>query len=237
VGGSRLQPDPSHRGSGGRRSSDAMDRRHADGTFGRGRADRALAGSTAIDWPVRLLADTSPGADTDEACMGCFRHCGTAGIGTCSPRQSDRRRSRTPIPEARAGAAAVALASWLAARSRGAQPPARAELCAQVAAPLDPNLQTARGLRVAAELGADAPLGDAVFQLGNGARVTCADTVPLALWIAFGHLGDYAAAIRHAVAAGGDADTIAAIVGGIVAARVGEESIPRAWRERVEPLA
>jgi ADP-ribosylglycohydrolase len=140
-------------------------------------------------------------------------------------------------PEARAGAAAVALASWLAARSRGAQPPARAELCAQVAAPLDPNLQTARGLRVAAELGADAPLGDAVFQLGNGARVTCADTVPLALWIAFGHLGDYAAAIRHAVAAGGDADTIAAIVGGIVAARVGEASIPRAWRERVEPLA
>jgi ADP-ribosylglycohydrolase len=67
--------------------------------------------------------------------------------------------------------------------------------------------------------------------------VTCADTVPLALWIAFAHIDDYPAAIRHAIAAGGDADTIAAIVGGIVAARVGAESVPSTWRQRVEPLA
>jgi len=42
--------------------------------------------------------------------------------------------------------------------------------------------------------------------------------------------------VRHAVAAGGDADTIAAIVGGIVAARVGRSGIPSAWRDAVEPL-
>lgn len=123
-------------------------------------------------------------------------------------------------PEARAGAAAVALASWRAARSRGARSPAWDDLWAAVTAPLDPTLQTVRGLRAAARLATDAALGQAVFQLGNGARVTCADTVPLAVWIA----------------SGGDTDTIAAIVGGIVAARVGAHTIPSAWRERVEPL-
>jgi ADP-ribosylglycohydrolase/Uma2 family endonuclease len=76
-------------------------------------------------------------------------------------------------PEARAGAAAVAVASWLAARSRGVRAPAWDELWATVVEPLDPTQKMVRGLGVAAELGTDASLGDAVFQLGNGARVTC----------------------------------------------------------------
>lgn len=77
-------------------------------------------------------------------------------------------------PDARAGAAAVALASWLAARSRGASSPASDELWTAVIGPLDSAVETTRGLRAAAKLGTDAPLGDAVFQLGSGARVTCA---------------------------------------------------------------
>jgi ADP-ribosylglycohydrolase len=60
--------------------------------------------------------------------------------------------------------------------------------------------------------------------------------VPLALWIAFVHLDDFAGGIRHAIAAGGDTDTVAAIVGGIVAARVGAEGIPPRWLAAVEPL-
>jgi hypothetical protein len=36
--------------------------------------------------------------------------------------------------------------------------------------------------------------------------------------------------------AGGDTDTIAAIVGGIVASRTGDAAIPEAWRRATEPL-
>ena len=49
-------------------------------------------------------------------------------------------------------------------------------------------------------------------------------------------LDDFELAIRHAVASGGDVDTLAAIVGGIVTARVGLDAIPEAWRRAVEPL-
>jgi ADP-ribosylglycohydrolase len=62
------------------------------------------------------------------------------------------------------------------------------------------------------------------------------DTVPLALWIATAHWDDYRRAVETAVAAGGDTDTTAAIVGGIVAARTSTTAIPGEWREAVEPL-
>lgn len=38
------------------------------------------------------------------------------------------------------------------------------------------------------------------------------------------------------MAAGGDTDTMAAIVGGIVASRVEASAIPAEWRDAVEPL-
>ena len=63
-----------------------------------------------------------------------------------------------------------------------------------------------------------------------------ADTVPLALWISLSHPDDFRAAVETAVAAGGDTDTMAAIVGGIVASRVSAAAIPPEWRETVEPL-
>jgi ADP-ribosylglycohydrolase len=139
-------------------------------------------------------------------------------------------------PEARTGAVATALAAWLSARSRGSAKPDAADLWTAVLAPLDPSLRVTRGVHAAASLPPDTPLGDAVMQLGNGSHVTCADTVPLALWVAFGDLDDFAAAVRQAVAAGGDTDTLAAIVGGIVAARVGVEGIPERWLAAVEPV-
>jgi ADP-ribosylglycohydrolase len=49
-------------------------------------------------------------------------------------------------------------------------------------------------------------------------------------------LDDYEAALWATASAGGDVDTICAIVGGIVAARVGAEGIPLPWRDRTEPL-
>ena len=139
-------------------------------------------------------------------------------------------------PEARAGAAATARGAWVAARSRDRQPPEPAEWWNALLAPLDPSLLVTRGLRAAESLSPDASLSEAVARLGNGSHVTCADTVPLALWIARRHLDDFESAVRHAVGAGGDTDTLAAIVGGIVAARVGVGKIPQRWRDAVEPL-
>jgi ADP-ribosylglycohydrolase len=139
-------------------------------------------------------------------------------------------------PEGVAGAVAVALAASLAARSRGQPAPPPRALFDTVLGKLGAN-PVAEGLRAAQELPADTPLPGAVSVLGNGSRVSCADTVPLALWIAFGHLDDYRTAVEMAVAAGGDTDTMAAIVGGVVASRVGVVGVPAEWRDAVEPLS
>ncbi len=76
----------------------------------------------------------------------------------------------------------------------------------------------------------------AVRRLGNGSRVSAQDTVPFALWCAARHLRDYQAALWQTVQGGGDTDTTCAMVGGIVAARVGRAGIPQAWLAAREPL-
>jgi ADP-ribosylglycohydrolase len=139
-------------------------------------------------------------------------------------------------PEALAGAIAVAVAAWLAARHRGQSARPAEELIAETLAALDQDLEVSRGLAAAAELAPTAHLDEAVRLLGNGSRVSCQDTVPLAVWIASLHLDNFEAAVRLALGAGGDTDTVAAIVGGIVAAHVGVEGIPARWLQAVEPL-
>ena len=68
-----------------------------------------------------------------------------------------------------------------------------------------------------------------VQQLGNGSKVICQDTVPFCLWVASRHLDDYEKAIVNTIRGGGDIDTTAAIVGGIVALATGREGIPADW--------
>ena len=139
-------------------------------------------------------------------------------------------------PEGVAGAVAVALAAQEAVRSRAELPPTGRALLDSVLDALSGDSRVTEGLREARDLPAETPLPEAVSRLGNGSRVSCADTVPLALWIAAAHLDDYATAVEQAVNAGGDTDTVAAIVGGIVAARVSTGGIPLEWRTGVEPL-
>jgi ADP-ribosylglycohydrolase len=138
-------------------------------------------------------------------------------------------------PQGVAGAVATALAAWHAARSRGGPAPHAAGLLEAIVATLSADSAVARGLAAARGLPSKTLLGEAVDALGNGSRVSCADTVPLALWLACSHLDDYRGAVQKAVAAGGDTDTLAAIVGGIVAARVSSSGIPSRWREGLEP--
>jgi ADP-ribosylglycohydrolase len=91
------------------------------------------------------------------------------------------------------------------------------------------------GVREAASL-SDAPPHVAAERLGIGRKQSAPDTVPLALWVVARHPDDYEAAIRTVAPLAHDVDTLCAIVGGIIAGRVGEDGIPAAWRQATEPL-
>lgn len=142
-------------------------------------------------------------------------------------------------PEAILGAIAVAVAASHAAATRetGCTP---SELLAAV----DPYLiegRTTTGIRRARDL-LGHTVAEAAYELGNGAQVSAQDTVPFTLWAAATYQRDYPAAISACIEAGGDADTTAAIVGGIVAAHTGIgnaadiRGIPPEWLSAREPL-
>jgi ADP-ribosylglycohydrolase len=134
------------------------------------------------------------------------------------------------------GAVAVAVAAAEAGWARLVRHrPAPSELLDAVV-PYLVDSPVLDGVRRAREL-LDGSVGEAAYELGNGAQVLARDTVPFALWVAATRLGDYPAAIRACIEAGGDVDTTGAIVGGIVGAYTGRDGIPAAWLAQREPLA
>ncbi|MER7005328.1 ADP-ribosylglycohydrolase family protein [Dactylosporangium sp. NPDC000555] len=139
-------------------------------------------------------------------------------------------------PEGILGAVAVAVAAAEAGWARLVRNrPTTAELLDAVHGYLvDGGVRD--GVRRARRL-LGASVAEAAYELGNGAQVLAQDTVPFALWVAATRLDDYPAAVRACIEAGGDVDTTAAIVGGIVAAYTGRDGIPPAWLEQREPLA
>jgi ADP-ribosylglycohydrolase len=135
-----------------------------------------------------------------------------------------------------AGAVAVALAAAQASRLRGcASLPAPRDFLGSVLALLAPGEVRSRIAR-AQSIGNVDSVQFAVSILGNGSGMSAQDTVPFALWCCSHHLDDYEAALWLAVGAGGDRDTICAIVGGIVACCAGAAAIPAAWTASREPL-
>ena len=60
--------------------------------------------------------------------------------------------------------------------------------------------------------------------------------VPFCLWVAARYLDDYQTAVVQTIRAGGDIDTKAAIVGGIVALAVQVDGIPPDWLADREEL-
>jgi ADP-ribosylglycohydrolase len=127
-----------------------------------------------------------------------------------------------------AGAVAVAVAASVVAEATAGD-------LIDAALVHTPGTYVRRGLQRARKLGTRT-VNEAAQILGNGSRITAQDTVPFALWVATRHLDDYPAAIRACVAAGGDMDTTAAIVGGIIATRTGQEGIPAHWINSREAL-
>jgi ADP-ribosylglycohydrolase len=103
------------------------------------------------------------------------------------------------------------------------------------AAECTPEGRTQEGLRVALGLPAGVGPERAGRILGNGSQVVAYDTVPFALWVADRFLPDFPAALWAVIRAGGDVDTVGAIVGGVVAVHAAA-TIPQMWLAAREPL-
>ncbi len=86
---------------------------------------------------------------------------------------------------------------------------------------------------VSAELGEDARAFCKQLGLEKGVTGYIYHTLPVVLQIWLRHPRDYEKAISEAVACGGDTDTVAAILGGIVGAAVGRKGIPEVWQSRL----
>lgn len=137
--------------------------------------------------------------------------------------------------DAQAGAIAVAVAAALAWQMREA--PDGERLLALVIEHTPEGL-TRHGLVQALELRAQGvPTAIAAKRLGSGYRVLAWDTVPFALLCASRHLDSFEEAFWDTVAGLGDRDTTCAMVGGVVAMRVGEAAIPARWLAAREPLS
>jgi len=100
-----------------------------------------------------------------------------------------------------------------------------------------PESKVRQGIILAGTTPPETPIAAAARILGNGSLVTAPDTVPFCIWMAAHHLDQFTEALGKTISAGGDCDTNAAIVGGIVALSAGRKSIPDAWLQARERIA
>jgi ADP-ribosylglycohydrolase len=139
-------------------------------------------------------------------------------------------------PEGVAGTVATALAAAMAWQLRSVAPAERAARLFEAVLRLTRESEVRRTILLASQVPPDMDPEQAAKALGRGDRVTAPDTVPFCLWVAAHHLDSYPEALSLAIRVGGDCDTNAAIVGGIVASSVGREGIPRDWLQAREPI-
>jgi ADP-ribosylglycohydrolase len=134
-------------------------------------------------------------------------------------------------PKALDGALAIAVAAHLAATRDGAVD--GAGYLAALAAYVQPESDTGRAVAQAVASAARGEPGAAhAAAMGCERGVTgyMLHAVPAVIHAWLTHQEDYRGAIETIVRLGGDTDTTAAILGGIVGAHVGPDGIPAAWR-------
>jgi ADP-ribosylglycohydrolase len=134
-------------------------------------------------------------------------------------------------PEGIAGAIAVAVAAALAAQNK-----ISGKAFLEQVAELTPESEVKSKILRTLKFTQHTPIETAIHQLGVGWEITAQDTVPYCIWCASKHLEDFVEAMWYTVSGLGDRDTTCAIVGGIVAARVGWDNIPIPWRDARESL-
>jgi ADP-ribosylglycohydrolase len=135
-----------------------------------------------------------------------------------------------------AGTIAVATAAAMAWRLQEDDSPTRAAKLFAAVLDATPESKVRRSILIASQTPATIPVEAVAKALGNGSLVTAPDTVPFALWCAAHHLDNFVASLSLTISGGGDCDTNAAIVGGIVALSVGRNGIPVEWQKAKEPL-
>lgn len=135
-----------------------------------------------------------------------------------------------------AGTVATALAAAMAWQSRGVDPLERAKRLFEAVLQFTRESEVRRKVLIASQTPANVEPERVAKALGCGELVTAPDTVPFCLWVAAHYLDDYPKALATAICVGGDCDTNAAIVGGIVASSVGREGIPADWLIAKEPF-
>jgi ADP-ribosylglycohydrolase len=137
-------------------------------------------------------------------------------------------------PEGVAGAIAVAIATAMAWQLRGISSTGHQFFDAVLQH--TPESKVRRGILLASTTPPEMPMTDVARALGNGSLVTAPDTAPFCIWMAAHHPDHFVEALGKTVCAGGDCDTNAAIVCGIVALSAGRESIPTEWLKAREPI-
>lgn len=200
-----------------------------------------------------LLGQIAHGAQWHEAAPQLFRGDGSLGNGSAMrvapvagyfaddwDEIARQARASAEVTHAHhegiAGAIAAAVAggwAWQWSASGWREP---RETLLEVACRYTPRGDVWQGLNRACQLPLDEWEFTAAECLGNGEQITCADTVPFCLWAAAKHLDHYEEALWTTVRVGGDIDTNAAIVGGIVALAVGSAGLPAAWLRCRESL-
>lgn len=133
-------------------------------------------------------------------------------------------------PRAEDGALAIACAAHLATLPQPQTPERFLAALSDVLADKDSVvLQSVRQVVLSVSQGESSL--DFAYRSGsaNGVSGFVMQTVPVALHIWLSHPQDYARAIETVVRCGGDTDTVGAIVGGLVGARVGPKGIPGQW--------
>jgi ADP-ribosylglycohydrolase len=140
-------------------------------------------------------------------------------------------------PEGVAGTVAIAVGAAMAWRMRDEIGAEFAPVFFGEILRLTPESKVRRGILIASQTSAVFPLTDVAKMLGNGSLVTAPDTVPFCIWMAAHHPGHFVEAIGKTISAGGDCDTNAAIVGGMVALSAGKTSIPSDWLQAREKIA
>jgi ADP-ribosylglycohydrolase len=133
-----------------------------------------------------------------------------------------------------AGGIAVAVAAALAWQARERREPLGVEWLRAVHE-ATPKGYTRNAIEEAVTLRFGVDITNAAEVLGNGSGVTAPDTVPLCLWVA-AQATSFEEALWQTVGALGDRDTTCAIVGGILALKLGPAQIPAKWLESRETL-
>ncbi len=139
-------------------------------------------------------------------------------------------------PEGIAGAVAIGVAVASAWQTRGLSIEDARPVIIRDVLKHTPEGATRTMIESACRFDSRASPAEAGRALGNGALVTAPDTVPYVIWSALRSLDDYSEALVATVEGGGDCDTNAAMVGSILAARLGRSGIPSEWLGAREAL-